>query len=86
MTSRGTPSKTRLSRQRRRAYRSEVAARAVAQKHPIGDKIKVRVDRDDVMTTVLEPGTGSARRRMIIGLMTLAAPVVVGALLTSIGQ
>lgn len=67
-------------------YRSEAAARAVARKYPVGAKIKVRVDPDDVMTTVLQPGTDSARRRMIIGLTTLAAPVVVGALLSSIGQ
>ncbi|MBI3705106.1 MAG: DUF3592 domain-containing protein [Rhizobiales bacterium] len=62
-------------------YLSASAAKAIADKYPVGAKVKVRVDPRDVTRSVLELGDNAARRRVVIGLLTLAAPVLAGALL-----
>lgn len=62
-------------------YLSERTARATADRYPVGTKIKVRVDPEDVTDGILETGSNAARRRIVFGLVTLVAPFAVSPVL-----
>ncbi len=61
-------------------YFSASVAKAIAGKYPVGAKVKVWVDPQDVTRSVLEHGDSAARRRIVIGFVTLLAPFAMGTL------
>lgn len=62
-------------------YFSEPAARAIADQYPVGAKINIRVDPQDVTDGILEAGSDAARRRIVFGLVTLILPFAVSPVL-----
>jgi hypothetical protein len=58
------------------AYSSETLAREVAARYPVGAGIDVRYDPQRPWSSLLELGNEAARRRMFIGAVCFAGPVL----------
>jgi Protein of unknown function (DUF3592) len=61
-------------------YLSERAAQAKTARYPVGAKVEVHVNPEDVVDGVLETGSDAARRRVVLGFVTFFAPFALGLL------
>jgi hypothetical protein len=55
-------------------YFSKRTAQAIADRYPVGAKVNVHVDPQDVTDGVLETGSDAPRRRIALGFVALLAP------------
>ena len=78
----GVPFEGDLIQTARLVFSSESDAAAFSARYPVSSEVTVRYDPRKPESAVLDLGRDGARHEIVVGLCALAAPVVLGALIT----
>jgi len=82
----GVPFEGELIQTARLVFSSESDAAEVSARYPVSAEVTVRYDPRNPEFGILDLGRASARREIVVGLCAIAAPFVLGALITRLNS